>query len=352
MDIRTGYQNQEVSHHGKHHHHKHHHGNESRDRQGYGADTVTLDEQRYDDADRKMQMMRREMSPAQAPASEAVNGAAPPAGDGGHTVNIGTFNVEWLGSEKAGGLKARSDKDYKDMASVIKASGADVLGLEEVGTPEALDRLITYLPGYDYVIGTTGVREGGKAQRIAILYDSNKVQVDKSSMEEIKEVMIPEIAGEGRLRAPVAVKMKSGNFDFTMVACHMKARFDEEAKEMRSAQAEKLNEWIDGKMKNGEKDIVVVGDFNDFLGSVPLRKMESRLYFVSQEAEARGEGSFIRRSSLIDQIGATSVQGGAMDNFIKGSVSLPDIRPYPNYIKRISDHRPIVASFRSDVDSE
>ncbi len=57
-------------------------------------------------------------------------------------------------------------------------------------------------------------------------------------------------------------------------------------------------------------------------------------------------------SGLLTFKPVTSVSGGAKDNFIEGSVSLPDIRPYPNYVRRISDHRPIVASFRSDVDKD
>jgi endonuclease/exonuclease/phosphatase family metal-dependent hydrolase len=347
MDISSNYGYKNVHHYGKHHH-----GKEARDHQSHRQDGVSMGDRNYDEGDKRLQSMRQEVGKAPAAQGPPEIGTSSVKIGGENTVNIGTFNVEWLGSEEAGGLRPRSDKDYSDMASVIKASGADIMGLEEVGTEEAVKKLVGNLPGFDYVIGTTGVRDGGKSQRIAIIYDATKVQCNKSSMEEIKEVMVPEIAGEGRLRAPVAVEMKSGNFDFTLVVCHMKARMDDQAKQIRMAQAEKLNEWIDAKVKSGEKDVIVVGDFNDFVDSPPLKKMNSKLYFVTQEAARRGDYSNIKFKSVIDQIGVSTVPGGAGDNYIANSVSTPDIGPYPGYLKRISDHRPMVASFRSDSDKE
>jgi endonuclease/exonuclease/phosphatase family metal-dependent hydrolase len=348
MDINANYGYKHVHHHGKKHH-----GRDVQDRQGHDPDRVTLSEQSYDRSDKRLQAsMFQEMHGTASPEPAARIGTTSVKLGDEHTVNIGTFNVEWLGSEQAGGLRPRTDKDYNDMASIIKDSGANIMGLEEVGTEEALRKLVGYLPGFDYIMGTTGVRDGGKSQRIAIIYDTAKVQCDKSSMEEIKEVMVPEIAGEGRLRAPVAVNMKSGDFDFTFVACHMKARMDDQGRAIRMAQAEKMNEWIDNKVKNGEKDVIVVGDFNDFVDSPPLKKMNSQLYFVTKEAAEKGEYSNIKFKSVIDQIGVSTVAGGARENFIPGSVSAPDIGPYPGFVKRISDHRPMVASFRTDADAK
>ncbi|MDQ7825980.1 MAG: endonuclease/exonuclease/phosphatase family protein [Candidatus Eremiobacteraeota bacterium] len=330
-------------------HHKKHH----KEQQHVNADSVSLGGQQESSPGKELQDMKRELGRA----SQAEK--APPLGTtsvdiaGKEKVTIGTFNVNWLGGEAAVDMKPRSDRDYQDIASIIKDSGADIMGLEEVGSEEALDRIISNLPGFDYVIGTTGVRGGGKSQRLAVIYNAEKVQCDKSSMEEIREVMVPELAGEGRLRAPLAVKMKAGEFDFTLVVCHMKARFDDKAKKIRSAQAGKLNEWITEKVQSGkEKDVIVVGDFNDFLDSPPLKKMDSQIYFVTQEAARKGEASNIKWNSLIDQIGVTSRAGGAKENFIERSVFLPDIGPYPSFVERISDHRPVVASFRSDSDAQ
>ncbi|MHC9544876.1 MAG: endonuclease/exonuclease/phosphatase family protein [Vulcanimicrobiota bacterium] len=332
----------------KHHHKKNHHHSD----QNVRSDSVAIEGQRDDGADKALRAMRQDINrteSAEPPVSVHTSSVA--VGDSKSTVSIGTFNVNWLGGEAGGGMKPRKEADYKDIASLIKDSGASVMGLEEVGSEDAIKRLINYLPGYDFVIGTTGVRDGGKSQKLVVLYDTAKVQCDKSSVEELKDVMVPEIAGEGRLRAPLAVKMKADNFDFTLVVCHMKARFDEQAKEIRSAQADKLNSWIQNKIKDGgEKDVIVVGDFNDFLGSIPLKKMESQLYFVTQEAAERGDYSNIKFKSLIDQIGVTSTPGGAKANYISQSVHMPDIGKYPNFVKRISDHRPVVATFRSDID--
>jgi len=331
---------------------KHHHGKNHHKDSNYHSDSVTIEGQKDDGSDKALKAMKQQIKSSEAQQAEPVSVHTSSVDvAGSNTISIGTFNTNWLGGEAAADMKPRKEADYRDIASMIKDSGASIMGLEEVGSEDAVKKLISYLPGYDFVIGTTGVRDGGKSQRLVVLYDTAKVQCDKSSVEELKDVMVPEIAGEGRLRAPLAVKMKADNFDFTLVVCHMKARFDDRAKEIRNAQADRMNSWIQDKIRNGgEKDIIVVGDFNDFVGSPPLKKMESQLYFVTQEAAQRGDYSNIKFKSLIDQIGVTSASGGAEANYIPQSVHMPDIGKYPNFVSRISDHRPVVASFRSDVD--
>jgi len=191
------------------------------------------------------------------------------------------------------------------MANIIRESGVEALGLQEVGTEEALQKLITYLPGFDYLIGTTGMGAGGKSQRIAMLFNADKVQCDRDSFQELREVMVGD-----KTKAPIAVKMKAGEYDFTFVVAHMKARFDKKAVAIRNEMCEKLNGWVEKQVESGNKDIVMVGDLNDKLGSPALGKFNSQLYFVSQEAADKGLFTNIAYESLIDHIGATTVRGG------------------------------------------
>lgn len=309
-------------------------------------DKVSIREQDDHDLSADLRNMQREIIRTQSAASVEQTSSS---SDSGKSIKIGTYNVEWLGCEKAAGLKPRTDKDYEDIASIIKESGADAMGLEEVGSEDALKKLMKNLPGFDYIIGTTGTRDGGKSQHVAIIYNADRIQCDKSSMEEIREVMVPDLAGEGRLRAPVAVRMKAGDFDFTLVVCHLKARFDEESIKIRNAQTEVMNDWIAKRTAaDGDKDVIVVGDFNDFVDSIALGKFDNQLYFVTKEAKERGLYSTMRYKSIIDHIGVTSGPGGSNEEYIKGSVSIPDLRRYPNYVKRISDHKPVIASFKTE----
>jgi len=271
----------------------------------------------------------------------------------GKTVEIGTFNLEWLGDNKE---KPRTDEDYKKLAQVIKDTGAEVLGVEEIGNEKGLKKLMENLPGFDYVLGTTGVRPNGKKQLLGVIYNKERAQVVPGSLRELKEAQVPHLMGDNHLRAPLVVDMKADNFDFTLVVVHFKARMDEHTKKIRNEQARIVNEWIKKQVATSpEKDIIVVGDCNDFVNSTSMKTLsDGILQLTTEEAAAKGEFSFISFKSLIDQIGVTMVNinggaiGGAVEKYIKGTTHVVDTKKYPGYRKWGSDHNPVIASFKSD----
>lgn len=95
------------------------------------------------------------------------------------------------------------------------------------------------------------------------------------------EYMPVAVRGE-RNRPGFVVNCRKGNFDWTMMVLHLKStsradstpQLKEEAILNRSLQAVKVSEWADSILANGkEKDILVVGDFNDS----PQRKVNPTL---------------------------------------------------------------------------
>lgn len=276
---------------------------------------------------------------------------------GGSTVEIGSYNMEWLGDSKE---KPRNDKDYAMLAQVIKDSGVEVMGVQEIADEKALQKVVSNLPGFDYILGTTGVRGNGKKQYIGIIYNAERVQCDKSSVKELKEAQVPHIMGDNHLRAPLIVDMKADNFSFTLVNVHMKSKRGEKGGKVsiRDEQAKIINKWMKDQIASGkDKDIILVGDCNDFIDSKCMKLLtDGVMQFATEEAKAKGEYSNIPWKSLIDQIGITVVNinggpvGGAVANYIKDSTHVFDTRKYPNHKKWGSDHMPVVASFKTDSD--
>lgn len=256
----------------------------------------------------------------------------------GKKATIGTFNIEWLGT------KERTEEDYKEIAQVIKDSNAQLLGIQEVTSEESMDRVMKYLPDYGYILGKAD------RQKVAVLFDKNRVKYDINSIDQLDSLQ-----GGTYLRSPLLVDVKlDDGFDFSFVVVHLKANFDEEAVEKRTEQASLLNKWIKKHLKKSEdKDVIVVGDFNDFLESDSLKvfKRSRTVEFVTEEAP-EDFYSTIPYNSFLDHALLTSGEKGSMKEYIPGSIHSIDENKYPEYKDRVSNHRPVLFDVRTDIDDD
>jgi len=256
----------------------------------------------------------------------------------GKTATIGTFNIEWLGTKK------RKEEDYKKIAQVIKDTDAQILGLEEISDEKGLKNVIKYLPDYGYILGKSG------GQKIGVLFDKKRVKYDVNSIDQIDEAQVG-----SRLRAPLLVNMKiDDGFDFTFVVAHLKAMFDEKAIATRTEQVTKVSEWI-GKHLDGnkDKDLIVVGDLNDFVGSDSLAPLQKggKVHFLT-EGLPKNFYSNVPYKGLIDHCVVTNIKGGALEEVVPGSIHTINEKDYPNYLESVSDHKPVVFVVRSDQDND
>ena len=299
-------------------------------------DSVVIGQSKTDDEQSKklFELRRKLVDPeGKIPDSIRTEVKTGTAGKGTDTVEIGTFNIEWLGS------KGRKEEEFEKLAQIIKDSGAEAMGLQEITDEKALKRILKYLPDFDYILGTTGVRRDGKKQHVGVIYNKKRI-TPLGNPKELMEAQVPDLMGDDHLRAPLIVDMKAENFDFTMVVIHNKARMDDRGKKIRGGQAKEINKWLKEQANtNPDKDIIVVGDYNDFVNSKTTKTMSSGvLYMSTAEAAARGEYSNIPHKSLIDQVGITSIEGGAEGEYIKGSAHVMDTRGYKGYRRWGSDH--------------
>jgi len=250
---------------------------------------------------------------------------------------IGTFNIEWLGT------KPRKEEDYKEIAQVIKDSGAQVLGVEEISKESALQKVMKYLPDYGYILGKSG------GQKVGILFDKNRVKYDVNSIDQLDEAVV-----SSGLRAPLMVNMKiDDGFDFTIMVAHLKAMFDPKSVKKRKEQAREINKWLQNHLKeNNDKDVIIVGDFNDFVGSEALNIMDGNLLHYATSETPDGFYSNIPYGGIIDHTSVTTVKGGSSEEYIPGTINTVDEHNYKNYEDRVSDHKPVWFEVRSDIDND
>ena len=93
-----------------------------------------------------------------------------------------------------------------------------------------------------------------------------------------------------------------------------------------------------------------MGDWNDRLDDIadrnvflPFLTSSDRYAFLTWPLAQAGESSYIPFAGLIDHILITS---GARDEYGPGTTEVVPIEQlYPNYLRFVSDHRPVVSRF-------
>jgi endonuclease/exonuclease/phosphatase family metal-dependent hydrolase len=259
-------------------------------------------------------------------------------GSGEKKATIGTFNIEWLGK------KERTEEDYRNIAQVIKDSDAAMLGIQEIADVEGLKKVMKHLPDHGYILGKSG------DQMVGMIFDKNRVKYDANSIDLVEEVTL----GNPRMRPPLSVDVKVDDYDFNFTVLHLKAGFKDGAIATRHEQADVLNAWAKDKMaRSADKDMIIVGDYNDFVGSDTLSRAKDGgiLDFVTREA-GKGFYSNVKYYSIIDHAALSSAKGGASEEYVPGSLRTIDERKYPSYTYTISDHKPVLFDVRTGLDND
>ncbi|MCX6141275.1 MAG: hypothetical protein NTX15_10700 [Candidatus Kapabacteria bacterium] len=271
----------------------------------------------------------------------ALTSCQSPQGAPDTTVNIGTFNVEWLG-DGLDDKKPRTDQECLLIADVISRSGVDVLGLQEVENDGALRRVLRYLDGYDGFITDAGIK-----QNVGVIFRKG-LSVEKLG------VFQPLTLGRTGMRPGLVLHCQKGAFDWTMMVVHLKStsRYDstnqmrDESRVMRTKQVEMLRAWSDSLIASGpEKDIMIVGDFNDFTARrqqatlTSLMESDNMIFLTSTLKSCKND-----QWTTIDQV---VVSKSARDRVIKGSERMEDFRSFlkENIADAVSDHCPVLVRF-------
>jgi len=194
------------------------------------------------------------------------------------TLRVATWNIANLGEQD------REDIHLKIIAEII--SWFDIVAVQETKeNAEHFKKIVGFAGSkYKFIFSDAA----GNNERMAFIYDSNKVKV----LEEVAEYAIPpsdysdiKITGapasfNGFDRSPYLVSFAAGNFQFTLMTVHLYYGDDTDPKSLnrRSLEAYAVARWADLRSKskytyNGIKDVFALGDFN-----LPVRNKNDIIY--------------------------------------------------------------------------
>jgi hypothetical protein len=267
-------------------------------------------------------------------------------------IKFETFAVSKYGSEKCFDLATWNiehfpkNKNYTItyLYRIIKRIDIDLIAFQEIDRNQSFVQLLDSLDHYRGYISP--LPEYG--QRMAILYKSDFI-----SISDPVQLFTDDIWAFPRPPLVTFVTVRKDNiivFDFILIVVHLKAFMDEESESRRRKACEKLKYYIDTYLLTGsEKDIIILGDFNDDLNdslqdnifSVFLNdSLHYRILTLPLIEEATYIGDF---GSSVDHLIITE---NVIEEYNSGFTSVLKIdEEFLNYFSLISDHRPVLSRF-------
>lgn len=190
------------------------------------------------------------------------------------------------------------------------------------------------------------------SQNIAILYKPG-VQLSNPRLIQGTD------NNNASLRKAFAADIKIGEFDFILIAVHMKAGRGGPERTIRDNQAQAIANFIQNATAGEEKDVIVIGDYN----MIPRQDQSNFdnmnpnnfLNFVSDNLA--GQFSHIGSSGPGNLLDGYAVSREYTSEYITGSIrtiQMHDILGLLliDYRNTISDHLPLDAAFRITKDDD
>ncbi len=277
------------------------------------------------------------------------------------TVRVATYNVESYLDQSTRTRPAKTAQAKAKVRESILALRPDVIALEEIGSPGALEELRSSLqadaldfPYSEYVRGfDTNIH-------VAVLsrfpFAARRPHTNDNFLLGGRRFHV------SRGFAEVDIQV-STNYSFTLVAAHLKSKRpvpEADEAELRLAEAKRLREAIDARLAaDPSANLVVLGDFNDTQDSPPIRTVigRGRLKLVdTRPAERNGDelGGAGRNVTWTEHYAKEDVYS-RIDYILLSPGMAREWMPSETYILALpnwgvaSDHRPLLASFRIEA---
>ena len=167
--------------------------------------------------------------------------------------------------------------------------------------------------------------------------------------------------GDDKKRKALVVDMKVGNFDFTLIAVHLKSGRNATQQKIRDKQCKIIGDFItDLRDTHNREDVLLMGDFNMIPGedvsNFHLLGGDDIMNFISSwDLQARFSHILPKgRANLLDGFAITRTFSR---EYIRGTLQLFPMHwtmdmGREKFRKEVSDHLPFVASFRIDKDKD
>lgn len=273
------------------------------------------------------------------------------------TFKIGTWNLEFLGSEipsHRNNLPPRDDTDFAKIGHKVKDLGVAVLAVQEVCGPEPLRKVAAGAgPTWRFVLGTSGGWDDGKtSQQIGFLYDTDKV--DLLFAEELLQLPRERDGVPIFHRVPVtaAFRVKATGFDFRATTVHLKAGQKAPDEQKRRLEATELEHWFETLQATAgeDEDRVLLGDFNSTFGAEPETILEKggALHYAHPKAPTP---TIMHFADPIDQI----VVGKGFGELREDTFTVDgdfDGLPKEEWRKTYSDHFPVTVEIVAPADED
>ncbi len=286
-------------------------------------------------------------------------------------VTIGSWNIEWLGTPDRRRVGLRSEADLDAIAAVL-ADHADIevavlteINLESEQWRGLRQRLADR--GYQFVHGTV------QRQTIVIAYDADEVTYLEAGRVEPAHAL--EYRGDDPARGtcvagvkrPVIASFAAGNFDFTLVAVHLKS-----GRNPDGCQDEQFTSWVRGRQMAtiqeelrarwsaglADRDVLIVGDFNGgFTDGGAVVARDGGFRYLTEPANRSAASGMLsyrkgRWESALDHI---AIRPATDREWLAGSTMyFPRLLQFTEaelaaYLDHYSDHSLVWAEFRTDL---
>jgi len=266
------------------------------------------------------------------------NGPDPiPIPTAGDSIKVAAFNIQVFGQTKAG---------KPDVMSTLAqiAQEFDVMVVQEVrdASEQVADQFLARInqdadPDYAMYEGPREGRTSSKEQYIVYYLPSRVQFVSASLYQETNDEFE---------REPVIVTMKAGEFDFTLVVCHIKPDdANAELGYMATVAASVL------AANPNEQDIILLGDFNadgsywDEDKTNHALKDTTYHWIIGNEwntTVAASQNTYDRIILLAGTYYSEYIPGSASTFYFDQEYGLTDL----DYVKSVSDHYPVFAVFK------
>ncbi len=173
-------------------------------------------------------------------------------------ITVSTFNIKWLGDGVNDNVQ-RSDKDYRNLESIVKSLNTDILALQEIENRQAIAKI---LDTNQYAVYTSSYPD---EQKTALAIDK---KIDVLEVYQLDEIAL----GNRDLRPGLVAYCNYYGYDFFVGSFHFKAtsRHDDtpvkrtRSFDMRQDQSKHLVTAINKLMEErNDTDVILMGDFND-----------------------------------------------------------------------------------------
>lgn len=284
-------------------------------------------------------------------ARAAWYGAAAASRDHPETIDVGSWNVEWLGAPDRG--PSDDERQLDNVAHALDLLDLDVVGLVEVVSADAFAALLARLPGYHGVLVTDDDVEGGRG---AYYDDEQKVALvvrDRFTVERARVVLADhawDFAGRPPLEVSLSFTERGRPRTLEVVVVHLKAMADRDGYQRRQRAADALQTWL--HEVHARDWALVIGDFNDDLDASTYRGQTSPFDALAHDPFCR----FTTQALTDAQVSTTIWHGATIDHhlataalaprFVEGSAEVvPADAWVDDFGETTSDHYPVLTRY-------